>query len=47
MILIEAQFEDFFEAPFGAIPFYLIVGMCLAPLLQETKNKVATVAPGL
>jgi hypothetical protein len=26
-----ASFGDFFETPFGAIPFFLIVGMAAAP----------------
>jgi hypothetical protein len=26
-----SMFEDFFEAPFGAIPFYLLIGAALAP----------------
>jgi hypothetical protein len=35
-----SMFEDFFEAPFGAIPFYLLVGIALAPMLLS-----ATAAP--
>lgn len=30
-LLAGSMFEDFFEAPFGAIPFYLLVGVALAP----------------
>jgi hypothetical protein len=27
-------FGNFFESPFGAIPFYLLIGMSMAPALQ-------------
>jgi hypothetical protein len=30
-LLSGAMFEDFFEAPFGAIPFYLLIGAALTP----------------
>jgi len=30
-LLAGSMFDDFFEAPFGAIPFYLLVGIALAP----------------
>lgn len=30
-LLTTSLFEDFFEAPFGAIPFYLLIGITLAP----------------
>jgi len=30
-LLAGSMFQDFFEAPFGAIPFYLLVGVALAP----------------
>jgi len=39
-LLAGSMFQDFFEAPFGAIPFYLLVGVALAPGLL-----CATVAP--
>jgi hypothetical protein len=32
MLLVKAMFENFFETPFSAIPFYLITGLALAPL---------------
>jgi hypothetical protein len=32
-LLSGSMFEDFFEAPFGAIPFYLLIGAALAPRL--------------
>jgi len=32
-LLTGSMFEGFFEAPFGAIPFYLLVGVALAPSL--------------
>jgi hypothetical protein len=31
-LLCKGSFENFFEAPFNAIPFYLLIGMALAPL---------------
>jgi hypothetical protein len=34
-----ASFGDFFEAPFGAIPFFMIVGLCAAPtVLSERRS---------
>lgn len=32
-LLAMSFFEDFFEAPFAAIPFFLLVGMAIAPAL--------------
>jgi len=40
-LLAASFFEDFFEAPFGAIPFYLLVGMALAPALLVTRTASA------
>jgi hypothetical protein len=34
MLVLKASFENFFEAPFNAIPFYLLVGLALAPLFH-------------
>jgi len=34
MLLVKGSFENFFEAPFNAIPFYLLVGLSLAPLFR-------------
>lgn len=31
--LASSMFTEFFEGPFGAIPFYLIIGMALAPAM--------------
>jgi hypothetical protein len=40
-LLTFGLFEPFFEAPYGAIPFYLMIGAVLAPLLvQERTVKV-------
>jgi hypothetical protein len=33
MAMVQAQFDSYFEAPFGAIPFYLLVGLSIAPLM--------------
>lgn len=38
-------FTAFFEAPYGAIPFYLLVGCACAPLLLAEKHVLAA-APG-
>jgi hypothetical protein len=35
-LLAGSMFQDFFEAPFGAIPFYLLAGLALAPALLGT-----------
>jgi O-antigen ligase len=39
--VVVGSFGNFFETPFGAIPFYLIVGMLLAPVLLPKKVKHA------
>jgi hypothetical protein len=39
-----SMFEDFFEAPFGAIPFYLLVGIALAPGLLSASAAPAGAA---
>jgi hypothetical protein len=41
MILTWAHFDNFFETPFGAIPFYLLIGMAVGPLLRGNQPKVA------
>lgn len=43
-LLAGSMFEDFFEAPFGAIPFYLLVGIALAPGLVSASVAPAGVA---
>ncbi len=40
--IVTGCFGDFFEAPYGAIPFYLIVGLSLAPLMREEFEIPAT-----
>jgi hypothetical protein len=37
-LLTASMFEDFFEAPFGAIPFFLLVGMALAPAILARES---------
>ena len=37
MILAGGLFGNVFETPFGAIPFYLITGLAIAPVLQLSK----------
>jgi O-antigen ligase len=36
-----AFFGNFFEAPFGAIPFYLLVGLAAAPAFQAARQRTA------
>lgn len=36
--LIMSLFEDFLEAPFGAIPFFLLMGAALAPAILTLKH---------
>jgi len=36
-LLFGSMFQDFFEAPFGAIPFYLLAGVALAPGLLSAR----------
>ena len=31
-------FGNFFETPYGAIPYYLVAGICAAPLLTKTQS---------
>jgi hypothetical protein len=33
--MARAFFEESFETPFKAIPFYLLMGMCIAPALVK------------
>lgn len=35
LLLVKGSFENFFETPFNAIPFYLLIGLALAPMFQE------------
>ncbi len=44
-LLAGAMFDDFFEAPFGAIPFYLLVGAALAPWLLTSSVAPAVAVP--
>lgn len=44
-LLVVSMFGDFFEAPMGAIPFYLLVGVALAPSLLCTRSELARKAP--
>jgi len=37
-LLTMSLFEDFFEAPFGAIPFFLLVGAAIAPALLAPRR---------
>jgi O-Antigen ligase len=38
MMLAWSSFGEFFEGPFGAIPFFLLVGIALAPALLRAKE---------
>jgi O-antigen ligase len=37
MLLVKGMFENFFETPFNAIPFYLITGLALGPLFWTAR----------
>jgi hypothetical protein len=41
-LLATSMFEDFLEAPFGAIPFYLILGLAIAVAICATPRRKAT-----
>jgi hypothetical protein len=36
-----ASFGDFFETPFGGIPFFLIVGLCASPVLLSERRETS------
>lgn len=40
-LVVGSMFEDFFEAPMGAIPFFLIIGIALAPALRSGAKRPA------
>jgi O-antigen ligase len=44
MGMARAMFEEGFETPFKAIPFYLLMGMCMAPALQAQGRRIALAA---
>jgi O-antigen ligase len=35
---VKAHFDNLFETPFGAIPYYLLIGLSLATVLREANN---------
>ncbi len=37
-IFCSSLFGNFFETPFGAIPFYLLIGYCLSPIYLSLKD---------
>lgn len=41
LLLVKGSFENFFEAPFNAIPFYLLIGLVLAPLFSGETQSMA------
>jgi len=43
--MCESMFGDFFEAPMGAIPFYLLIGMSITPGLLALNRKKQTEVP--
>lgn len=49
-LLVKGCFENFFEAPFNAIPYYLLIGLSLAPLYrggtQATDHRESSSLPG-
>jgi O-Antigen ligase len=38
----ESMFGDFFEAPMGAIPFFLLMGMAIAPVLLSGNGRASS-----
>jgi hypothetical protein len=46
MAMARASFEEGFEAPFRAIPFYLLMGMSMAPALGQAMNHGAAAGLG-
>jgi len=36
MIIIWAHFDNYLESPFGSIPFYLVLGLCVAQAFPQT-----------
>jgi len=44
MCVSGACFGNFFETPFGAIPYYLITGLAIAPLQQKRSRLMFPVA---
>jgi len=36
MIVIWAHFDNYLESPFGSIPFYLVIGLCVAQAFPQT-----------
>ena len=45
LLLVKGTFENFFETPFNAIPFYLLVGLALAPLFTGGIARANVVPP--
>jgi hypothetical protein len=45
-LVVVSIFEDFFEAPFGAIPFFLLMGAALAPLVANMSFVDCRQVPG-
>jgi len=35
MIAIWAHFDNYLESPFGSIPFYLVIGLCVAQAFPQ------------
>ena len=49
MLVIWAHFDNYLESPFGGIPFYLVLGLCVAQAFPQTPQRpaAATRAPGI
>jgi hypothetical protein len=43
--LVATQFENMLETPFAAIPFYLLMGLAVAPVLARVPDDHASTAP--
>jgi hypothetical protein len=44
MAMVRFSFEEGLESPMKAIPFYLLIGICMAPALQSAGERIAGAA---
>ena len=44
LVMIRSNFDIFFESPYFAIPYYIVIGICLAPVLLNSTCRRVTVA---
>jgi hypothetical protein len=46
MVVIWGHFDNFFETPFGAIPFYLLIGLSVSPLFSTRSARIDGIEDG-